>query len=133
LSDTEPVLLYDGHCALCNWAVRLVVRFDRKRTMRFAPLSGPTAASALAGRPELKAVDSLVLLYGDRARVRSEAVLGVLRYLGGPWRVLLVGRLVPREIRDSLYDIIAHWRKRVFGAYDSCPLPPPEARERFLG
>lgn len=82
--------------------------------------------------PELRTIDSLVLVQDGRALTRSGAVLGVLRYLGGPWRVLLVGRLVPREIRDSLYDVVAFWRKRLLGRYESCPLPPPEARDRFL-
>jgi predicted DCC family thiol-disulfide oxidoreductase YuxK len=134
LSDADPpaqLLLYDGVCALCNWAVRLVLRFDRRRTMEFAPLGGPAARRVLAAHPELATVDSIVLIEGDHASVRSTAVLQVLRYLGGGWRVFLVGYLIPREIRDSLYDVVAHWRKRIFGQYDACPLPPAEHRSRF--
>lgn len=128
---SAELLLYDGVCALCNWIVRLVLRFDRRKTMRFAPLGGPTALRALSSHPELAGVDSIVLIEGDRARVRSAAVLQILRYLGWPWRVLLIGYLVPREIRDSLYDVVAHWRKRLFGQYDQCPVPPPAHAGRF--
>ena len=99
--------------------------------MEFAPLGGPTATRALASHPELASVDSIVLIEGDQASVRSTAVLRVLRYLGGVWKILLVGYLIPREIRDSLYDVVAHWRKRIFGGYDACPLPPAEHRSRF--
>src|SRR5439155_11266239 len=136
-SSTEPLLLYDGVCALCNWSVRLVLRFDRTKTMRFAPLQGPTAGAVLARHPELEEADSLVLVETrpgglEQVSIRSTALLRILRYLGGPWRILLAGYVVPREIRDSLYDVVAHWRYRVFGRYASCPLPPAGARERFL-
>jgi len=99
--------------------------------MEFAPLGGPTADRFLISHPDLTKVDSIVLIEGARASVRSTAVLRVIRYLGGFWRVFLVGYLVPREIRDSLYDVVAHWRKRVFGGYDTCPVPAPEHRARF--
>lgn len=52
--------------------------------------------------------------------------------LGGAWTLLLAGRIVPREIRDSLYDVVAFWRRRLFGRYETCPLPPEGERERFL-
>jgi len=112
--------------------VRLVVRFDTRKTMRFAALQGETAARHLARRPELEAVDSIVLIEGETARVRSDAVLAVIRYLGWPWKLLLVGRLIPRAVRDWCYDAVAARRKRVFGAYDACPVPPPDVRSRFL-
>jgi predicted DCC family thiol-disulfide oxidoreductase YuxK len=101
--------------------------------MRFAPLDGPAARARLEAFPDVRGIDSLILIDGDRALVRSAAVLGVLRYLGGPWRLLLVARLIPREIRDSLYDVVAFWRKRVFGGYEACPVPPEGERGRFLG
>jgi len=129
---TPPLLLYDGLCALCNFWVKLVLRFDRGGPLRFAPLGGPTSESAISQHPEVAGTDSLILVEGQRASVRSTAVLRVFRYLGGAWRAFLIGYLVPREIRDSLYDVIAYWRYRVFGRYESCPLPPPEARSRFL-
>jgi predicted DCC family thiol-disulfide oxidoreductase YuxK len=132
LSDTEPILLYDGVCALCNGTVKLVLRFDRRGTMKFAPLDSPIARSLLSQHPNLGSVDSIVLVVGDRARVRSTAVLEVFRYLGGAWKLFLVGYLIPREIRDSLYDVVAYWRYRMFGRYAACPLPSPEVRGRFL-
>lgn len=100
--------------------------------MQFAPLAGATATRMLARFPALAAIDSLVLVTSDRALVRSSAVLAVLRYLGGPWRVLTVFRIVPREIRDSAYDVVAFWRNRLFGRYTSCPVPPARHRHRFL-
>ena len=132
MSDSSPVLLFDGVCALCNGTVKLVLKFDRRRTMRFAPLDSPPGKALLGAHPELEKVDSIVLIEGSRASVRSTAVLRILSYLGWPWKALLIGYLIPREIRDSLYDVVAHWRYRVFGKYPSCPIPPPEVRSRFL-
>jgi len=100
--------------------------------MRFAALQGPTAARLLATHPLLAQVDSIVLIRDRAPAVRSDAILGVLAYLGWPWKALLVGRLVPGPIRDWVYDLVAARRKRVFGAYDSCPIPPPEVGHRFL-
>jgi predicted DCC family thiol-disulfide oxidoreductase YuxK len=132
LSETAPLLLYDGHCALCNGWVRFLLRFDRHGALQFAALGGTTGQGIIAAHPELALVDSLVLIEPDRVSVRSTAVLRIFRYLGGFWRIFLIGYLIPREIRDSLYDVVAHWRYRLFGRLDACPLPPPSARARFL-
>jgi predicted DCC family thiol-disulfide oxidoreductase YuxK len=112
--------------------VKLVLKFDRRRTMKFAPLDSAAGKALLEAHPELQKVDSIALIEGARASIRSTAVLRVLSYLGWPWKVFLVGYLIPREIRDSLYDVVAYWRYRIFGKYQSCPIPPPEVRSRFL-
>jgi predicted DCC family thiol-disulfide oxidoreductase YuxK len=132
LSSPPPVLLYDGYCALCNGWVSFLLRFNRGGSLRFAALSGDTGTRLRAQHPELAGVDSLVLVSGERVAVRSTAVFQILSYLGWPWKAALVFRLIPREIRDSLYDIVAYWRYRVFGRYDACPIPPADQRHRFL-
>lgn len=109
-----------------------MLKADSEGSLRFAPLAGPTAQALLKSHPELAGVDSLVLIEGPTATVRSAAGLRLVRYLGGFWRVFLIGYLIPREIRDSLYDVVAYWRHRVFGRYSECPIPPPAARARFL-
>lgn len=132
MSDPPPLLLYDGLCALCNGWVRFLLRVDRTGPLRFAAVASATGDRIRAAHPELTGVDSLVFVEGERASVRSTAVLRIFRYLGGPWRVFLIGWIVPREIRDSLYDVVAFWRYRLFGRYPACPAPPPQARARFL-
>ncbi|MFH1568337.1 MAG: DCC1-like thiol-disulfide oxidoreductase family protein [Gemmatimonadota bacterium] len=129
-----PLLLYDGVCALCNGAVRFVLRRDRQGAIRFAPLQGPTAAAVIARHPHLEGVDSMVWVgAAGEVSVRSDAALAVGRYLGGPWRWLAAAAsLVPRPLRDGLYDLVARRRYRLFGRYDACPVPPPEQRARFL-
>lgn len=132
--NETPILLYDGVCALCNGAVRFILRRDRRRTVRFAPLQGETAAGILARHPDLRGLDSMVWIdTGGCVRTRSDAALRIGRYLGGVWGVLAaIARIVPAALRDAVYDLVARTRYRVFGRYDACPLPPAEHRGRFL-
>ena len=131
-------MLYDGLCGFCNGTVRFILARDARGTMRFAPLQGELARGVLARHPELAGVDSLVLVERDavggreRVWVRSGSVLEIARYLGGGWQVAGALRLVPRALRDWGYDLFARFRYRLFGRFDSCPVPEPAARERFL-
>lgn len=136
--DGRPVLLYDGVCGFCDLTVQWVLRADRRELFRFAPLQGEYAAGVLARHPELDGIDSLVLVeptrsgVGERSSVRSEGALRVASLLGGAWKAVQVLRILPRPLRDSVYDAFARRRYRLFGRYDACSVPPPEVRERFL-
>jgi len=136
-SSGGPVLLYDGVCGFCNHAVQLVLKHDRRGAMRFAAIQSDYARGVIERHPELRGLDTVVLVEGaggrgERVYVRSAAALGVARYLGGFWRLFLAARLLPASLRDFLYDQFARRRYRWFGKYDACMLPPPEARSRFL-
>lgn len=130
-----PILLYDGDCALCVRSVRFVLRHEgarpRERPLRFAALSGETGESVRTLNPALYGIDSVVWCDGNDIRVRSDAVLTVLRYLGGWWRaVAAIGAIVPAGIRDRAYDAIARSRRRLFGT--GCLIPSPSERDRML-
>jgi predicted DCC family thiol-disulfide oxidoreductase YuxK len=133
-----PVLLYDGLCGFCNGAVQFVLKRDRRGALSFAPLQGEFARGVLERHPELAGVDSLILVERDSVtgaeavHVRSTGALRVARYLGGPWRLARALSIVPRVVRDGVYDGFARIRYRVFGRHDSCPLPSPEQRARFI-
>ena len=134
---SAPVLLYDGVCGVCNRGVRTILRYDRLGTLRFAALDSDYARSVLARHPDLQGVDSVVFVDDpdgpdEKVSVRSAGALRVVDYLGGPWKALKVTRLIPRPVRDWLYDRFAAIRYRAFGKYDTCPVPPPEVRARFL-
>ena len=133
-----PVLLYDGLCGFCDGTVQFILRHDRRGTLRFATLQGDFARDVIARHPELDGVDSLVLLEpnetsrAEKVYVRSAGALRVARYLGGPWHLARATAIVPRFLRDWAYDGFARVRYRVFGRYDSCPIPTPEQRARFI-
>ena len=130
------VLLYDGTCAFCAESVQTVLRHDRRGTLKFAPLHGVFAASVRARHPELGSIDSMVWVEpaggSEQVFVRSAAALRVARYLGGIWQVALLGRLLPEEVRDVLYDFIARHRHRMTRPSESCLVVPPEQSDRFL-
>ena len=136
-SSDGPVLLYDGVCGFCNHVVQFVLDHDRRGTMRFAAIQSDYARGVVERHPELRGLDTVVLLEGaggggERVSVRSAAALGVARYLGGFWKLLLAARILPAPLRDYLYDQFARRRYKWFGKYDACMLPPPEVRSRFL-
>lgn len=132
-----PVLLYDGVCGICNRSVQTILRHDRRGTLRFAALDSDYARAVIERHPELEAVDSVVFVENpgrpdERIDIRSAAALEVVRYLGGPFRVLLAARVIPAGLRDRLYDRFAAIRYRLFGRHDTCPVPAPDVRARFL-
>jgi predicted DCC family thiol-disulfide oxidoreductase YuxK len=136
-SATTPVLLYDGICGFCNTAVQTILKVDTHGTLRFAALDSPFAKAVIERHPELAEVDSVVFvdqpgLPGERVSVRSAALLRVAEYLGGPWRVFSAAAVIPSPVRDRMYDGFAKIRYRVFGVKDSCPIPSPEVRARFI-
>lgn len=128
----EPLVLYDGQCGLCNRSVRWLLARDGGR-LRYAPLQGPTAAAARARFPKIpETLESVVLVDGDRAYLRSKAFLHVARYLSWPWRAGHALRWMPAALLDPLYRVIAHYRYRWFGHYDECRLPTQDERHRML-
>lgn len=137
-NTSHPVLLYDGLCGFCSKGVQRILRYDKRKTMFFAALQSDYAKSILTRHPELKGIDSLVFVEPldfanlEQVFVRSDSALHVARYLGGPWKLALAGYIIPRSVRDYLYDQFAKRRYRWFGKYDACLLPAPEVRARFL-
>ncbi len=137
-SSESAVLYYDGSCGFCDATVKFVLKHERVNDLRFAPLDGTNADALLRRHPRLAAIDSVIWVEtaqqytGDRVLVRSDAVLRIARYLGLPWSLLVLGRIVPRALRDRLYDLIARHRKRQLRLPAACDIPSPAVRARFL-
>lgn len=137
-SRRRMLVLFDGQCALCHGWVKFLLARDRRGTFRFAPQQGTTAAPYFVrhGLTEVALRSVVVVLDADgpneRLLLKSDAALEALADLGGPWRVLLVFRWVPRVVRDWVYDFIAKHRYRWFGTTDACLLPPPGSMSRML-
>jgi len=141
--DGRLLVVFDGHCGLCNRAVRWFLRRDSRARLRFAASESPRVAEVLArhkiGDCELEGGPSSIVVVrdfdgaGEEILVRSEAVLAMLRELPRPWPwVAAVLRWIPRPVRDLGYRLIARWRYRIWGRLESCPLPTAEESARFL-
>lgn len=129
------MLFYDGHCGLCHGAVKFVVKRDRAgRAFRFAPLQGPTFEARVPAESRASLPDSIIVLTNEGALLaRSDAMLHILRRLGGGWKALAGAfSVVPRGLRNATYNFIARIRYRIFGKRDElCPIVPPDLRARF--
>jgi predicted DCC family thiol-disulfide oxidoreductase YuxK len=137
------LVIFDGHCGFCNRAVRWFLRRDRQDRLRFVPSESPKVAALLI-RHGLDATagafgPSTMLVVrnpegeAERVLVRSDAALAMLGELPRPWPdVAVVLSWIPRPIRDFAYRLVAHWRYRLWGRLDACPIPTLEERSRFL-
>jgi predicted DCC family thiol-disulfide oxidoreductase YuxK len=131
---SEPIVFYDGVCGLCNRMVQFLLKRDINDRLRFASLQSEFAAKVLSRHGiDPTDLDTLHVFDNDRVLNRSDAILRAGRELGGFWAVLAtMGKVVPRPLRDLVYRFVATNRYRVFGKYDTCMLPSPQHRKKFL-
>ncbi len=129
----HAVILFDGVCNLCNASVDFVVRHDRKDRYRLAPLQSEVAREMLGDLAfDAAQTDSIVLIEKRGTSMQSTAALRIARGLGLPWSLLYAFIVIPRFIRDRVYAWIARNRYRWFGRRDTCRVPTPAERARFL-
>ena len=127
------VVVFDGECAFCNRWIDFLLRFDRRDRFRFTARQSQSGAafSRNAGLPEA-GVGSIVLVEGKVIRLRSGAVLRMLELLGFPFSLTVIFRVIPRSLRDAVYDVIARNRTRWFKRLPACRVPLPAERHRFI-
>ena len=131
------IVLFDGECVFCDGFVRWLLARDPRGRLRFAPLQGETAAELRARHPEIpEAHDTVVFVENRRdgalVRLRSDAALRILSLLESPWRHVWTLRFVPRPLRDLPYRLFVRFRYRIFGRFDTCPIPSEDEASRFL-
>jgi len=133
-SAREPIiLLIDGQCYLCHGITKFVVKRDPRQRFRFASLQSKLGQQLLVkGQMSTEDLDTFVMVDRGRYYTKSSAALLVMRQLGGLWPLLSIFRLVPKWLRDLVYDVIASRRYRWFGRSEQCLLPSAELRNRFL-
>jgi predicted DCC family thiol-disulfide oxidoreductase YuxK len=141
---TNPVIFYDGICGLCNRMVRFILKRDPQALFRFAALQSPLATRILERHgvnPSILDTFYVVLNHDteqgkqsqDTLLARSDAILFVLKQLGGIWRIVGgILKILPRTFRDWIYRVIARNRYQTFGRYETCPTPDAATRARFL-
>lgn len=128
----ERIILFDGVCNLCNHSVQFIIKRDPKGYFKFASLHSEIGQYLLRQHGLNQGMDSFVLIENKKIFMRSTAALRVSMQLSGFWKFLTIFLIVPPFIRDFLYNIIAKNRYRWFGKRDSCMLPTPEVKKRFI-
>jgi predicted DCC family thiol-disulfide oxidoreductase YuxK len=133
MDHDHPVILFDGVCNLCNRSVQFVIKRDKDKIFRFAPLQGKFGQHLLQ-KFHLDPTDlnSFVLLEGDRVYRRSSAALRVAKQLKGGWKFLYGLMIVPPFIRNAVYNLIARNRYKWFGKRNECMIPTPDLKNRFF-
>ena len=132
-ADDKPVIVFDGHCALCSGFADFITRWDRHKRLRLLPAQSPLG-EALYTHYGLKPDDyeTNILLENGLTRTKMDGSLRMFSYLGWPWKILNIARILPRRWQDGLYGLIARNRLQWFGVKDVCYLPRPEHADRFL-
>ena len=135
----NPIVFYDGVCGLCNRLVQFLLKHDHEGRLRFASLQSDFAAKVLGRHGfDPKDLDTIHVVENydqpdERVLQRSDAILRAGRELGGFWSASSsISKIVPRPLRDVVYKLVATNRYRMFGKFDTCMLPDPSQRSRFL-
>ena len=134
----DHLLLYDGVCGLCSRVLQFVLKHDRRGVFSFAALQGETGrniVSRLGGNP-----DELTTFYvcanyrtaSARVFARSDAAVFIAREIGWPWKAFGAAQVMPKVLRDAVYDLVARTRYQLFGRLEQCLVPAPEVRSRFI-
>ena len=133
LSETNPILLFDGVCNLCNGAVQFVIKYGSKDVLRFTALQSEVGQQILEHFDLPKEdIFSVILLDNGKIYTRSSAALRMYKNMGGVWSLMYFFMIIPRPIRDAVYNFIAKNRYKWFGEKESCMIPTPELKSRFL-
>ena len=129
----NPIILFDGVCNFCNYWVTFAIKRDRKNKLKFTPLQGETAKQLL---PQFhinpSSLSSVIFIDNGKAYTQSSAAIQICKHLDGGWKLFYALIIIPKFMRDGLYNIIARNRYKWFGKKESCLIPTAELKERFL-
>jgi predicted DCC family thiol-disulfide oxidoreductase YuxK len=129
----KSVILFDGVCNLCNAAVNFIIKHDKNEQFSFASLQSDAAKEILLQFTAKKTnLNSVLLIENGNIYDKSTAVLLITRKLPGGFKFLYVFKILPKFIRDAVYNFIANNRYKWFGKKETCMLPTPEIKNRFL-
>jgi predicted DCC family thiol-disulfide oxidoreductase YuxK len=131
--NSDLVLLFDGVCNLCNGLVQFVIKRDPAGKIHFAALQSKAGRAFMKKlKLPIQYMETLVLVKDGKALTKSTGALTLLRELGGFWGLFYVFIVIPRPIRDGVYDLIAKSRYSIFGRTEACMVPTPDLKSRFL-
>lgn len=129
----EPLILFDGVCNLCNSSVHFIIKYDTNSQFKFASLQSDAAKEILLQKKERNnQLNSIILIYNGILFYKSSAILEICSILGGVFNIAKIFYIIPRVVRDRLYDLIAKRRYRWFGKRKYCLIPTAALKSRFI-
>jgi predicted DCC family thiol-disulfide oxidoreductase YuxK len=133
MNNSQKIILFDGVCNLCSAFLSFVYLNDPKAKFTLAWLQSPEAGKLLEYINSVeKDIDSIIYIENNRIYYKSSAALRIIRQLRFPWPILWIGIIIPKPLRDWIYDFVARNRYKWFGKKDNCLIPSGDLRERFL-
>ena len=129
---SDKIVLFDGVCNFCNSSVQFIIRHDKSNALKFASLQSNTGQELIAKYNISKDVDSVIFIENGNAFTKSEAALRIADNFGGVWKMMRILKVIPAFISNLFYDIIARNRYKWFGKKETCMIPSPEIRNRFM-
>ncbi len=132
-SKDHKIILFDGVCNLCNGAVTYIINRDKKNLFKFAALQSEIGQQLISKfNIDTSKVDSIILIDGEKHYEKSSAALRIAKYLSGAYPLLFGFMVVPKFIRNAVYDYIARNRYKWFGKKESCMIPTAKLKDKFL-
>lgn len=133
MKNEHDIILFDGVCNLCNGAVTFIIKHDKKDSFRFAALESAFGRELLAAHNiDSTVTDSIILVRGKSAFAKAEAALHIAKKMSGLWPLLYVFNVLPNKVNNFFYDYIARNRYKWFGKKESCMIPTPALKSKFL-
>jgi predicted DCC family thiol-disulfide oxidoreductase YuxK len=126
------IVLFDGECNFCSTSVQFIIKRDPKAVFKFASMQSDIGKELLKNYRVPADLDSLILIKDHTYYCKSSAALKICKSLQGGWKLFSCLLVIPKPLRDYVYDIVAKNRYKWFGKKDSCMLPSPEIKNRFL-
>jgi len=130
--EEKPIILFDGVCNFCNSAVQWIIKHDQQGIFQFASLQSSIGKKLIETKPELKDIDSVILMQNGIVKTESTAALHIAKKLNGWPKIFYIFIIIPAPIRNYFYKLFASNRYRLFGKSETCMLPTKEIRDRFL-
>ncbi|NAS11860.1 DUF393 domain-containing protein [Flavobacteriaceae bacterium R33] len=132
LSETSPIVLFDGACNLCNGWVQFILRYEREAEISFASLQSEPARQLLESYGLRQDLSSIVLVEDQNLFQKSDAILKIIEKLRLPWSLMIFFTFIPRPLRNTAYSFVARYRYTWFGKRDRCDLFPQAQKLRFI-
>ncbi len=132
MNSTHPIVLFDGVCNFCNGMVNFAIRNDRKAKLKFTPLQSDTAQQLKSQFNIPPSTDSVILVENGKVYTYARAAIRITKYLDWPVRMMYAFIIIPPFICQPFYKWVARNRYKWFGKKESCMIPTPEFRERFI-
>lgn len=133
VSEYDQIILFDAVCKLCNGWSRFIIRVDQHHKFKLCSVQSQEGQAILEWFAlPLDNFTTMLLVQGNRAFTKSDSFIQIMKQLPLPFSLLVILKLLPKRMRDWLYDRIALNRYRLFGKYEVCMLPSADHKQRFL-